>query len=289
MINKDTTGFAAKSGIWRRDKMSFMASSAAQNAQRIRDNLARVRETIASAAARSGRSADQIMLIGVTKYVEPEIVRLLFEAGLEHFGESRPQELWRKFEALADISCGSPVSERIGLHPPREDKTASKRRVHWHLIGHLQTNKVRKTLPLVAVIQSADSVRLLQEISREAVPNNWPADVLLEVNVSGDATKHGFHPSELEQMLPEVAKQENVFVLGLMTMAALEGGPGRARRDFAALRELRDHLKRNCPPNIVLNELSMGMSGDYEVAIEEGATIVRIGSALFEGVTDLAD
>src|SRR5206468_5781548 len=110
------------------------------------------------------------------------------------------------------------------------------------------------------------------------------ANILLEVNVSGDATKHGLEPDEVELLFPEIVHLKNVNVRGLMTMAALEGGVDRARRDFAALRDLADRLRPNCSHNIVMNELSMGMSGDYEVAIEEGATIVRVGSALFEGI-----
>jgi pyridoxal phosphate enzyme (YggS family) len=227
---------------------------------RIRENLAQVRATIAAAAARSGRKPEVVRLIGVTKYVEPEIARLLAIAGLTDLGESRPQELWRKAEALADLP------------------------VRWHLIGHLQRNKVRRTLSLVACIQSADSLRLMAEIDREAAAMGRSANVLLEVNISGDAAKHGFPPAEVDGALPQIAALQNVRVLGLMTMAALEGGADEARRDFAALRELRDWLLANRPTEISLHELSMGMSGDYEIAIEEGATIVRVGSALFEGL-----
>jgi pyridoxal phosphate enzyme (YggS family) len=200
------------------------------------------------------------LLLGVTKYVEPDVARLVVEAGLSDLAESRPQELWTKAEALADLP------------------------VRGHLIGHLQRNKVRRTLPLVTCIQSADSPRLLQQIDAEAAAIVKSADVLLEVNMSGDAAKHGIPPAELEPLLPHIARLNRVHVHGLMTMAALEGGSDRARRDCAALRELRDSLRANCPPSILLNELSMGMSGDYEIAIEEGATIVRVGSALFAGI-----
>src|SRR4051794_31913364 len=138
--------------------MDLMASSEEQTAQRIRDNLARVRENIAAAAVRSGRTANHIELVGVTKYVEPKVARLLVEAGLEHLGESRPQQLWDKAEALRDV------------------------RVFWHLIGHLQRNKVKRTLPLVACLHSADTLRLLQEINTHAATNPLPvSDVLLEV------------------------------------------------------------------------------------------------------------
>jgi len=197
----------------------------------------------------------------VTKYVEPAVARLLVQAGLSELGESRPQELWRKAESLGDLP------------------------VRWHLIGHLQRNKVRRTLPLAHCIHSADSLRLLEEIHREAAAQDRTAKVLLEVNVSGDAAKTGLPPGEVEPLLPAIAQLPNVSVQGLMTMAALEGSPDQTRREFAALRDLRDRLAANCPPTIQLNELSMGMSGDYEIAIEEGATMVRIGSALFEGVS----
>src|SRR5262245_38332356 len=236
-----------------------MATQDAQNTARIRENLAAVRERVAAAVARAGRK-DSPRIVGVTKYVEPAVARLLVAAGLDELGESRPQELWRKAEALADL------------------------KVSWHLVGHLQRNKVRRTLPLVDCIDSADSLRLLEEISREAVSQSLIANVLLEVNVSGEAAKTGLTPEALEPLLPAIFQLPRLFVLGLMTMASLEGSPAGTRREFAALRGLRDRLAPNCPPNVTLSELSMGMSGDYEIAIEEGATIVRIGSALFEGV-----
>jgi pyridoxal phosphate enzyme (YggS family) len=239
-----------------------MSLSEGQIEKRLQENLAGVRERIAAAAARAGRTGGlDVMLVGVTKYVDSTIARLLIEAGLKDLGESRPQELWKKADALAD-------------HRP-----------NWHLIGSLQRNKVKRTLRVAACIHSVDSLELLREIQREAATTPLPyADLLLEVNVSGEPAKHGFRPDVLEGLLPEIAKLNRCYVLGLMAMAAAEGGAERARRDFAALRELRDRLRRNCPPTIGLQELSMGMSGDFEVAIEEGATMVRVGSALFEGI-----
>jgi pyridoxal phosphate enzyme (YggS family) len=233
---------------------------ASDRAARIRENLSRVRERIAVAAAKSGRPADAVRLVGVTKYVDAATARLLVEAGLKDLGESRPQELWAKAAALADV------------------------KPHWHLIGHLQRNKVARTVPLWPVIHSADSLRLLEEISRVAQGLGGTIEVLLEVNISGDETKHGFQSEDLAPILPRIGNLPSVQVQGLMTMAAREGDLDRARRDFAALRKLRDRLAVNCPQWVALNELSMGMSGDFEVAIEEGATIVRVGSALFEGV-----
>jgi hypothetical protein len=237
---------------------------------RIAENLAAVRGRIAAAAARSGRAADAITLLAVTKYVSAETVRLLVEAGCRELGESRPQELWEKAAALADLP------------------------VRWHLVGHLQRNKVRRTLPLVAMIHSIDSPRLLEAVDHELAvspgdavcQNREPArlPVLLEVNISGEAAKGGFAPGDAERLLAELPRCPHVSVCGLMCMAALEGGLDAARRDFAALRELRDRLRGGCPPGVTLDQLSMGMSGDFPIAIEEGATIVRVGSALFEGI-----
>jgi uncharacterized pyridoxal phosphate-containing UPF0001 family protein len=127
-------------------------------------------------------------------------------------------------------------------------------------------------------------LHLLQEIDKQAASQGATADLLLEVNISGDAAKTGLQPADVAPLFPQINQLNSIRVLGLMTMAALEGGPERARQDFAALRELSQRLKPLCADNIVMNELSMGMSGDYEVAIEEGATIVRVGSALFEGL-----
>ena len=200
------------------------------------------------------------MLIGVTKYVEPQFARLLFETGVADLGESRPQDLWHKAEALADLN------------------------VHWHAIGHLQRNKVRRTLECSPLIHSVDSLRLLEEINREGIGHGKVVHVLLEVNVSGDATKHGLLPTGVESMFPAITKLDHIQVRGLMTMSGLESGPDQTRREFAALRELAERLKPKCSDNICMAELSMGMSEDFEIAIEEGATMVRIGSALFEGV-----
>lgn len=229
------------------------------DAARIAENVARVRGRIADAAARSGRTASQITLLAVTKYVSADMVRPLIAAGCVELGESRPQQLWEKAAALGDLP------------------------IRWHLIGHLQRNKVRRTLPLLAMIHSVDSPRLLSAVEEEC---SRPLPVLLEVNISGEAAKHGLAPESIEPVLAAAAGCRNVALRGLMCMAGLEGGDAETRRDFAALRELRDRLRSRCPAGVTLDELSMGMSGDYEIAIEEGATIVRVGSALFEGVDD---
>jgi len=258
----------------------------------IRDNLLRVRERIARAAAAAGRAADEVTLVGVTKYVGPAEAAELVAAGCTDLGESRPQELWHKVGEVA-----SRFGQRAGASPTP---------VRWHLVGHLQRNKVRRTLPLVELIHSVDSDRLLaaindsweSEVAGEgeaparlsspksaephAEPQRPPVRVLLEVNTSGEAAKHGLAPDEVEPLLATAPRFPHVAVCGLMTMAALEGGPTIAVRNFADLRELRDRLRANVPECVTLDELSMGMSGDFEEAIEEGATIVRVGTALWE-------
>jgi pyridoxal phosphate enzyme (YggS family) len=238
------------------------------NVEKLVENLAAVRGIIGDAARRSGRAADEVTLVAVTKYVGDDVIRALVEGGCRELGESRPQSLWAKAEALA---------QSLGASPSVPD-------VRWHLVGHLQRNKVEQTLPFVSLIHSADSLRLSKALDEAAAKQGRRAAVLIEVNVSGDETKHGFLPAELEPLLPSLAALQDVEVRGLMCMAAREGDLDIARRNFAELRALRDRLAKSAPPNVSLAELSMGMSGDYEVAIEEGATIVRIGSALFEGV-----
>jgi pyridoxal phosphate enzyme (YggS family) len=229
----------------------------------IADNLQRVCERIARAAESAGRSADEVMLVGVTKYVDAKQAVELANTGCTELGESRPQELWKKHDEL----------EQAGVSP------------HWHLIGHLQRNKVARTLRCTNFIHSVDSERLIAELNQACIDGHSMlpgVDILLEVNTSGEAAKHGLAPHDVEPLLETLSKYPRVFVLGLMTMAALEGGPSAAAGNFAALRKLRDKLKKTNYPNTVLNELSMGMSADFEVAIKEGATIVRIGSLLWQ-------
>ncbi len=226
--------------------------------QRLQSNLAEVRARIAAACRRSGRAADAVRLVGVSKYVDVDAARALVDAGCRDLGESRPQELWRKAAALADAD------------------------VRWHLIGHLQRNKVARTAPLCSLVHSCDSLRLIEALSSAA--GKTPRDVLLEINVSGEAAKHGFAPADVPALLDAIGQLPGVRVRGLMTMAGVGGDAAAARRDFVALRTLRDRWSPHCPPGVSLTELSMGMSGDYEIAIEEGSTIVRVGSSLFEGL-----
>jgi PLP dependent protein len=223
-------------------------------------NVARVRERIAVAAQAAGRNPAKIKLVAVSKYVDAATAALLVDAGCRALGEARPQQLWEK--AAAPELAG----------------------VEWHLIGRLQRNKIRRTLPLVSLIHSVDSERLLAAIDEEAASLGLTSRVLLEVNCSGDATKQGFTADEVRALLPVIPNYAHLEVAGLMTMAALDGNDAVAHANFAALRMLRDELARQSPPNVKLQELSMGMSGDFEIAIAEGATLVRVGSSLFEGV-----
>jgi PLP dependent protein len=231
-----------------------------KSAQTIADNLARVRERIASATASVGRDPREVKLVAVSKYVGIAETASLIDAGCHALGESRPQQIWEKSTAPELVTA------------------------EWHLIGHLQRNKIRRTLPLVNLIHSIDSVRLLEVIDAVASELNLTSQVLVEVNCSGDQAKDGMSADELQQILEVLPKFRHVSVCGLMTMAALEGGKAVAERNFEALRELRDKVQANCPPGIKLDELSMGMSQDFETAIRQGSTIVRVGSLLFEGV-----
>jgi PLP dependent protein len=228
----------------------------------VADNLARVRDRMTEAAERAGRPVDSITLVGVSKYVAAAAAAELVEAGCNTLGESRPQQLWDK---AADAAL----------------RTLD---VRWHMVGHLQRNKVARTVPLVAMIHSVDSPRLLRAIDDAAASNHLRTQVLLEVNCSGEAEKHGFTAEGLRALAAELERYASVEVRGLMTMAAGDGNLSTAAANFAALRELRDELAMNLPDGAALPELSMGMSGDFEVAIAEGATIVRIGSMLWEGV-----
>jgi len=229
-------------------------------ATRIAENVTRIGQTIADAAQRSGRAAKDVSLVAVTKYVGVPEIEALVAAGCTEIGESRPQELWRKAEQLHD------------------------RPIHWHMIGHLQRNKARRILPFTTLLHSGDSLRLLEAVDRLSQEAGRTIDVLLEVNVSGDETKHGFASHKADPLLPQLAQLSGLKIRGLMAMGRWGGSLDEARIDFIKLRDLRDKLAASCPPDISLDELSMGMSGDFEVAIEEGATMVRIGSALYEGI-----
>jgi pyridoxal phosphate enzyme (YggS family) len=225
---------------------------------RLRENIECVRERIDTACRRGGRDPSTVRLVAVTKYADLAWVRQLPPLGVRILGESRPQQLIERAAELGDD-------------------------VEWHLIGHLQRNKVRPVLPCTALIHSVDSLRLLQRIDEVAGELQLRPRVLLEVNVTGEPSKDGFAPADLVAAWGTASSLARVQIEGLMTMAAFADDPEAARPAFERLRRLRDELQRLAPDH-PRPELSMGMSHDFEVAIEEGATYVRIGSLLFEGL-----
>lgn len=218
------------------------------------DRLAIVRAAIAEAAARAGRAADEISLIAVSKTHPPESVSEALEAGQIVFGESRVQE----------------ARAKIPLLPGR---------ARWHFIGHLQKNKVRHALPLFELIHGIDSLALARDVDRMAAEAGAFPKVLLEVNVAGEATKFGFPPDRLRAELEELVALARLQIQGLMCIPPPGPRAEDSRRYFVKLRELRDVLQTEA--RMPLPELSMGMSGDYAVAVEEGATLVRVGTAIF--------
>ncbi len=222
-------------------------------------NLCQVRNRISVACERAGRSPDDVTLIAVTKYAPLHWVRELIALGVTDLGESRPQQL------LARATEFSPS-------------------IRWHQIGHLQRNKADSLLSVVERIHSVDSIRLIEQLAKSAVQQDCRPRVLLEVNVTSEPTKDGFVANELIAAWPAILEQTALNIDGLMTMAPLDEAPENARASFRGLRELRDRLVEISYGTIALPQLSMGMSGDFEVGIEEGATFVRIGSGLFEGL-----
>jgi pyridoxal phosphate enzyme (YggS family) len=220
----------------------------------IADCLAEVQQRIAAACTRAGRKVDEVALIGVTKTFGPEVLAEAWQAGIRRFGENRVQE------GIAKMP-----------HCPSGPE--------WHLIGHLQRNKVRAALEYFPVIHAVDSGRLLAQIDRVADEIGCQPRVLLEVNVSGEASKFGLKPDELPAVIEQALQMRAVTLVGLMTMAPFCPDAQQTRPVFARLRELRDRMEREL--GVGLPHLSMGMSNDFEVAVEEGATWVRLGSSLF--------
>ena len=229
--------------------------------ERVRHNLeegpgshcggGRARGTAGGGRAAGGCDEEELSRMG----------RALLDCGVLDLGENYPQELWKKNEALAD----------------------RPEAIRWHLIGHLQTNKVKKTLPLVRWIHSVDSLKLLKLVSESGQALERPPAVCLQVNTSGEESKHGWSARQILEDSESIAACGGIPIVGLMTMAALDGNEERTRASFASLRQTRDGLRQKT--GLALPDLSMGMSGDFEAAILEGATMVRIGSALFEGLS----
>jgi pyridoxal phosphate enzyme (YggS family) len=222
----------------------------------IKSNLEAVISRINAAAARAGRDPAGIKMIGVTKTIDVARIKAAFDCGIVNLGENRVQELCEKTDIL-DINC------------------------IWHLIGHLQTNKVKYIINRVGMIHSLDSLELAKEINRMAEKANRIMDVLVQVNVADEDTKFGIKPEEALRFVKEVSHMGNIRIKGLMTIAPISEDPENIRWVFAGLGKLRiDIIKENID-NVDMDYLSMGMSNDFEVAIEEGSNMVRIGTALF--------
>jgi pyridoxal phosphate enzyme (YggS family) len=226
----------------------------------IAENIARIRERIAEAARRARRNPSQIALMGVSKTFPAESVREAYSAGIRVFGENRVQEFAGKADALRDLVDAK-----------------------WHLIGHLQSNKAAKAAELFAAVDSVDSVKLAEKLNAAAEKMKKAIPVLIEINLGGEEAKSGIAPDspELEQILGGAPQWKNLAVRGLMTVPPYTEDPEWARPYFRQLREIRDKIAERHLPGISMNVLSMGMSHDFEVAIEEGSTCVRVGTAIF--------
>jgi len=222
----------------------------------IKENLETVRENIAVAAKRSGRVAEDVTLITVTKNFDVSCIDAAIDCGITDAGENRVQEMLSKIDTV-------------------------KSKLNWHMIGHLQTNKVKYIVDKVKMIHSVDTVKLLSEINREAAKYDLVCDVLLEVNISGEESKFGINPGTVYEMIEQAKTMPNICVKGLMTVAPYVVDPNENRPYFRGIRQLFDQIKQEQSGNIHMQYLSMGMSGDYEVAIEEGSNMVRVGSAIF--------
>ncbi len=226
----------------------------------IADNLTKVHARIQAAARRAGRSPTEITLMAVTKTVSPERIRHAHAAGLRLFGETRVQEFAAKVEVLRDLQQTS-----------------------WHMIGHLQSNKAAKAVELFTGVDSLDSLKLAEKLNAAAEKARKRLPVLMELNLGGEESKSGLRPGspEIDRILDAAAHLSNLEILGLMTVPPFTEDPESARQYFRQLRELRDQIAARNLPSVSMDTLSMGMSHDFEVAIEEGSTCVRLGTAIF--------
>jgi pyridoxal phosphate enzyme (YggS family) len=222
----------------------------------IQENIERIRENIAESALRSGRNVSDIRLMGVTKTVDDARIMEAIEAGIDIVGENYVQEGKRKIEKMG-------------------------KSIEWHMIGHLQSNKSKYAIKLFDLIHSVDRMSLAWELDKRSGNANLITKILIEVNVSGEETKSGVPKEDALSLIKDIAVLRNLSIQGLMTMPPWFDNQEDARPFFVALRELRDRVIEEEIPGVVMKELSMGMSGDYRVAVEEGATIVRIGTAIF--------
>lgn len=247
--------------LWSKLKRRDHAKDALMNA--VEQNFRRALEQVAEAIEKCGRHKDSVRVIGVTKYVSEDLTRQLVLAGCRDLGESRPQSLWQKHASIADSHSG-----------PHQ--------LSWHLIGHLQRNKVAKTIPLIDWLHSLDSLRLAQTVHLESLKRTEPLNVLVEVNVSSDASKTGLQASQVPKLMEDLLHLDGFKIRGLMAMSTENATQDQALREFTQVRQLRDQLQSQFGSAIDLSELSMGMSGDFLAAIAAGSTMVRLGSILWK-------
>lgn len=222
----------------------------------VAENYRAVEQKVCEACARSGRAREEVTLIAVSKTKPVEMIREAMEAGADVFGENKVQELCDKYEVLPE-------------------------NLHWHLIGHLQRNKVKYIVDKAELIHSVDSLRLAEEISKEAVKKDVQADILIEVNVAEEESKFGVTVADTEDLVRKIALLPNVHIQGLMTIAPYVTDSEENRPVFRTLKKLAVDIKMKNIDNVHMDVLSMGMTGDYQVAIEEGATMVRVGTGIF--------
>lgn len=227
----------------------------------IRENIIEIRERIVKACAASGRSSSEVTLIAITKNRQPEEVLKAIESGVTDIGENRVQEAMRKFNGLQQV--------------------INNKQIKRHLVGHLQTNKIKEALRLFDLIHSVDSIKLAAEIDRQAQRISQSQDILVQINTSFEESKSGFTPQEAIEAVLEIAKFKNIKVKGLMTMAPVVKNPQEARVFFKNLRDIRDKINSLTLIPYPLTHLSMGMSDDFEIAVQEGSTMVRLGRAVF--------
>ncbi len=227
-----------------------------QNSNGIAENIKQVEDNIRSACKRAGKAPGEVTLIAVSKTKPLPMLEEAYRHGCRHFGENKVQELIDKYERM-----------------PKDIK--------WHMIGHLQRNKVKYIVDKAYLIHSVDSIRLAEEISKEAVKKNVISHILVEVNIAGEETKFGTSKDDAERLVREISLMPSIQVEGLMTIAPYVENPETNRQYFAGLRQLSVDIKRKNIDNVNMNVLSMGMTGDYEIAVEEGASCVRVGTGIF--------
>lgn len=247
--------------------------------KKLSGNLSRVQKEIALACSRANRDPREVTLIAVTKSMGLDVIRALIDLGQLELGESRAQALVKRAVMLKELSQRTEQTTLGKQGIPEALPSA-----HWHMIGHLQRNKVGMVLNCSGLIHSVDNLRLAEDIDTKAGKRNMSVDVMLEVNCSGESSKHGIVPAAVNHLAEQLTTMEHLRLVGLMTMGPLAENPEDSRSTFMRLRELMEDMHRERFVDKTCRHLSMGTTQDYTVAIEEGATMVRVGRALFEGL-----